>query len=202
MLNDYFDTPWKINNAISNWSSTPIVRVLFLTNKIRWGEEWKFYGVPIVQKHRKSEIHFGKNLQLRSTTRSNPLGANHRVILCTWKEGAILEIGAYFGMTGGSFVCAKFIKVGNRVTVGANTTIIDTDFHPINADERHTHPQEATTAPIIIKDDVFIGMNCLILKGVTIGEGSVVGAGSVVANNVPAGVIVAGNPAVIIRNLT
>ena len=164
MINEYFDTPWKLKNAFTNWSSLPIVRLLFLINRIKWGDGWKFYGVPFVQKHRRSEMRFGAHLQLRSTTTSNPLGANHRVILCTWKEEALLEIGSNFGMTGGSLVSANQITIGNRVTVGANTTIIDTDFHPVNTDERHNHPQEATTAQILIKDDVFIGMNCLILK--------------------------------------
>jgi acetyltransferase-like isoleucine patch superfamily enzyme len=66
---------------------------------------------------------------------------------------------------------------------------------------RRTSPQSAQTAEITIEDDVFIGMNCLILKGVKIGQGSVIGAGSVVSRIVPAGVIVAGNPASIIREL-
>ena len=53
-----------------------------------------------------------------------------------------------------------------------------------------------------VEDDVFIGMNCLILKGVTIGKGSVIGAGSVVVKNIPSGVIAAGNPARVIREMT
>jgi len=59
----------------------------------------------------------------------------------------------------------------------------------------------STGAPIVIEDDVFIGMNSLILKGVTIGRGSVVGAGSVVTRDVPPGVVVAGNPAVVVKEL-
>ncbi len=58
------------------------------------------------------------------------------------------------------------------------------------------------TAPVIIEDNVWIGMNAVILKGVTIGENSVVAAGAVVSKNVPPNVVVAGNPAVIVKHLT
>lgn len=173
----------------------PSARLVFAVNGIEWGRGWQFHGLPIIQKHRKSTMHFGKGLQLRSTVNSNPLGPNHVVILCTWHAGAALEIGDDFGMTGGSIVAAARITIGDRVTVGANCTIIDTDFHPLDLEQRRSHPQEAKTAPILIEDDVFIGMNCLILKGVTIGQGAVVGAGSVVTKDIQHGEVVAGNPA-------
>jgi len=147
-------------------------------------------------------MRFGEGLQLRSSVRSNPLGPNHPVILCVWQAGAILEIGHDFGMTGGSIVAAERITIGDWVTVGANTTIIDTDFHPLDPIQRRLHPQEAKTAPVVIENGVFIGMNCLILKGVTIGQGSVVGAGSVVTRDVPPGTIVAGNPARVIGGIS
>jgi len=146
-------------------------------------------------------MHFGSGLSLRSSVASNPLGPNHPVILCTWKPGAILEIGDDFAMTGGSICAAERITIGKNVSVGANCTIIDTDFHPLNQEFRRLHPQESNTAPILIKDDVFIGMNCMILKGVTIGHGSVIGAGSVVTKDMPSFVIVAGNPARVIREV-
>jgi hypothetical protein len=108
---------------------------------------------------------------------------------------------ANFAMTGGTICAAERITIKNNVAVGANTTIIDTDFHPLDPQVRRLRPQDARTAPILIEDDVFIGMNSLILKGVTIGKGSVVGAGSIVTKDVPPGVIVAGNPARIVREL-
>jgi acetyltransferase-like isoleucine patch superfamily enzyme len=127
------------------------------------------------------------------------LGANHPVILCTWEAGATLEIGEHFAMTGGSIVAAHKIHIGNRVTVGANCVISDTDFHPVRPDERQQSPQAGQSQPIIIEDDVFIGMNCLILKGVHIGKGSTIGAGSVVTRDIPPGVIAAGNPAKVLE---
>lgn len=163
-----------------------------------WDPSWRFYGVPIIQKHRRSIMRLGGGLQLRSSVRSNPLGPTHPVILCTWQAGAILEIGADFAMTGGSVVAAERVSIGNRVTVGANCTITDTDFHPLIPSERGRQPSGGMTIPVVIENDVFIGMNCLILKGVHIGSGSVVGAGSVVTHNVPPNSMIAGNPARVI----
>jgi acetyltransferase-like isoleucine patch superfamily enzyme len=138
---------------------------------------------------------------LRSSARSNPLSPNHPVVLATWLPGAVLEVGAQFAMTGGTLCAAERITIGDRVTVGANCTIVDTDFHPPEAAWRRLAPNDAETAPVVIEDDVFIGMNCLILKGVTIGRGSMVGAGSVVTRDAPPGVIIAGNPARVVRAL-
>ncbi len=195
------DTPWKVSNEFWRFVSYPYIRLLFSTNRIAWGKGWKFYGIPIIQKHRKSVMRFGSQFHLRSSIRSNPLGADHPVILCTWHAGSILEIGDSFGMTGGTICVAERISIGNNVNIGANSTIIDTDFHPLEVDARRASPQAGATAPILIEDNIFIGMNSLILKGVRIGSGSVIGAGSVVSSDIPSGVIAAGNPARVIREL-
>ena len=101
----------------------------------------------------------------------------------------------------GVICAAERITIGNNVVVGANTAIVDTDFHLLDPEQRWLRPSDGKTAAIVIEDDVFIGMNCLILKGVTLGQGSVVGAGSVVTRDVPPRVIVAGNPARFVREL-
>ena len=201
MLIKALNTPWKVRNEFCRWAVYPRVRLIFALNGISWGTGWRFYGVPFIQKHRGSIMTFGPNLQLRSSLRSNPLSPNHPVILCAWREDAALEIGENFGMTGGSICSAERIIIGDNVTVGANTTIMDTDFHPFDPIQRRSNKAYEKTAPIVIKNGVFIGMNCLILKGVSIGQGSVVGAGSVVTHDVPPNVIVAGNPAQVVRQL-
>jgi acetyltransferase-like isoleucine patch superfamily enzyme len=78
--------------------------------------------------------------------------------------------------------------------------ITDNDAHPLHVDERHI-PGATLLAPVFIEAGVFVGARSIILKGVTLGEGCVVGAGSVVSKNVPPYTIVAGNPAQIIRKL-
>ncbi len=200
-MTEFQNTPWKITNEVLRRLLFPYIRLFFAVNGIQWEHNWKILGVPIIQKHRLSQIRIGPGLWLRSTTRSNPLGPNHPVILCTWKSGAVIEIGKNFAMTGGALVAANRITIGNDVNLGANSTMIDTDFHPLDPIERRLNPQDAEAAPININDDVFIGMNCLILKGVTIGQNSIIGAGSVVSRDIPPGVIAAGNPAKIIKSI-
>lgn len=195
------NTPWKVFNLIGSWATYPQARIIFALNRIGWGKGWRFYGLPIIQKHRLSTMHFGPGLHLRSQKHSNPLGINHPVFLATLQDNACLEIGENFGMTGGAICVAERVRIGNRVALGANSTITDTDFHPLDPILRRHSPQQAKTAPVFIEDDVFVGMNSIILKGVTIGHGSVIGAGSVISKDVPPQVIVAGNPARIIREI-
>jgi acetyltransferase-like isoleucine patch superfamily enzyme len=201
MMPDAFNTPWKVWNRIGSLISFPYVRLIFLLNGIKWGQGWSFYGAPIIQKHVQSKMSFGADLQLRSCTRSNPLGINHPVILATLNQNAQLIIGDHFAMSGGCICVGEKVIIGNNVAVGANSTIVDTDFHPLSSSLRAINPQDAETKPVVIEDDVFIGMNCLILKGVTIGKGSVIGASSIVAKDVPPGVIAAGNPARVVREI-
>ncbi len=195
------ETPWKARNELERLLLLPLARAQFTLAGVAWGVDWRLYGLPIIQKHRHSILMIGRALELRSTIRSNPLGAARPVILSTRRASAILQIGAYFGMTGGSIVAEEAVRIGDHVTVGANTIIADTDFHPLDALARQNLPLAGATAPISIEDHVFIGMQSLILKGVTIGAGSIIGAGSVVTGDVPPGVVAAGNPARVIREL-
>lgn len=104
------------------------------------------------------------------------------------------------------------IDIGNRVLISHNVNIIDGLTHPIRADERHAHfrkiaqeghPKHISLGdkPIVVEDDSWIGAAAIILRGVKIGEGAIVGAGAVVTKDVPRNVIVAGNPARIVRRL-
>jgi acetyltransferase-like isoleucine patch superfamily enzyme len=91
------------------------------------------------------------------------------------------------------------IRIGSDGRFGANVEIFDSDFHDLDPARRGSGTQK--TAPVEIGDNVFVGMGVKILKGSTIGADSVIGAAAVVAGSIPAGVVAAGNPARVIREL-
>lgn len=189
------DAPWKAYNHLTRVLAWPWIRVGFALAGIRWGRRWRIFGMPILQRHRGSRITLGDGLELRSTPRSNPLRPFQPVVLSTRRPGAVIVVGDDCGATGAVLVADERIEVGNRVLFGANVVVTDTDFHPLDAEARRRAPQDGAHAPVIIEDDVFVGTQALILKGVRIGRGAVIGAGAVVTRAVPAGAVVAGNPA-------
>ncbi|MDW8299709.1 MAG: acyltransferase [Anaerolineae bacterium] len=201
LLHQARQTPWKAWLELRRYMTLPLARLTFALNGVAWQSGWRIYGAPIIQRHAGSTIRIGRNLTLRSWYASNPLGVVRRTLLCTWARGAELLIGDSVGMTGAVIVAQTRIEIGDHVWIGANSTIIDTDFHPLSPEARRVNPNAGKSAPILIEDEVFIGMWAIILKGVRIGRGAVVGAGAVVTSDVPAGAVVAGNPAQVVRQL-
>lgn len=132
--------------------------------------------------------------------------------LLTFPDGRI-EIGDYCFIGEASHIwAASHIKIRNRVLIAHNVNIFDNQTHSVDSTIRHqqhlytmNHPypkdMDLGARPVMIEDDVWIGCNAIILRGVTIGTKSIVGAGSVVTQNVPSGVLVAGNPAQIIKSV-
>jgi acetyltransferase-like isoleucine patch superfamily enzyme len=186
-------SPWKFFNEITRILQEPCIRLYFWLAGIPWGRNWKIYGFPILQITRGSQIKIGDNLELRSSAWSNPLAPFHPVVLSTRSPKAKLIIGTDFKMTGGTIVAEKEVTIGNNVTVGANSDIIDTDFHPIDAHKRKENFLAGKHLPVHIGSDVFIGTRSIILKGTTIGQGAVIGAGSIISGKVPAHTIAVSN---------
>lgn len=147
-----------------------------------------FYGLPILRRQPGGRIRIGERCSFRSATKSNLGGVNHPCILGTYGERARIEIGDDCGFSGTAILAQDSVTIGKNVKVGLNSTITDTDFH-------NDDPRSGPARPIVIEDDVWLGINTVILKGVRIGKGSLIGAGSVVTRSIPPGVLALGNPA-------
>lgn len=161
-------------------------------------------GRPIVSLAKGSRIQIGARCVLCSDSQATALGVNHPVVLRTMRPGAEIIIGEDTGISGASICAAVSVEIGAGCLLGANVTIVDTDFHVLASENRryNTNPMEIACAPVVIEDNVFIGAGVIVLKGVTVGRNSVIGAGSVVTRNIPAGSIAVGNPARVIRQLS
>lgn len=170
---------------------------------LKLGKNVRFYGMPIVEMAEGSRIQIGNGVVLCSDSRWTALGVNHPVVLRTLRPGARITIGDDCGVSGGVICAAISVDLGRGCLVGANVTIADTDFHPLRPlGRRHNgNWAEIRSKPVQIADNVFVGAGVVILKGVSVGADSVIGASSVVTQNIPAGVIAAGNPARSIRAL-
>ncbi len=178
------NTPWKaVNEILMYLFRIPVLIYLRWISFVDVKKESKFYGFPLVMRHKNSKILIGERFENRNWWFSNPLGINHPTIMCTWNKGAQIVIGNDVGISGGSIVASQKIEIGNGTIIGANTTIIDTDFHPLKSERRRYDKDNVQSQSIRIGNNVFIGMNCVILKGSDIPNNSIVPAGSVVRRN-------------------
>jgi len=154
-------------------------------------------GLPIIHKHKDARIIIGKGTTLISKSKYNSAGINHPVILASLREGAILKIDGSFGASGSAIVAMDRIEIEEGAGLGANANVYDTDFHPVNWAKNTT----TSVLPVKICKNAWVAANCLILKGVTIGENSVIAAGSVVTKSVEANSLYGGVPAKKIKDL-
>lgn len=179
--------------------SSLMMHIVCYVKKIRISSGNRFFGLCYMYRKMNTSITIGKNNTFRSTAYSNLIGINHKCIIATHFHNASITIGNNCGFSGTTVGAKESIKIGNNVLCGANTVITDFDWHAIDPLTRKTG--EPQSSPVVIEDNVWIGMNSLILKGVTIGKNSVIGAGSVVAKSIPENVIAAGNPCKVIKPL-
>ena len=194
--------PYTVNflaEQLKQWVSTIYGRTGCLWWGIKYGRNITFRGSPILRRHPSSSITISENCKFNSAEWSNSIGLNRRCMI-TATRNAKIHIGKDSGFSATIIAAAGEITIGERVLCGGNCTIVDSDRHPITTEARLKN-RKALPKPIYIGDDVFIGMNCFILKGSNIGNGSVIAANSVVTGTIPPNVIAGGSPATIIKKI-
>lgn len=134
-------------------------------------------------------------------SKHSTLGINRNCKISVYKE-ATLDFLGQFGMSNAVIVATKRIVIGKNVMIGGGTTIVDSDFHSLDYHDWFSPCdfENMKSKEVVIGDNVFIGMNTTILKGVNVGDGAVIAAGSVVTRDIPKGQVWGGNPAKFIRN--
>lgn len=183
-----------------------IVRILFFHLRI-----WKYkalsdceriVGVPKLYMplllSGKGKISFGDNVQI-GVTAAHYTYSSYNYILA-FGENSEVSVGNNVVMANGASIqSASKIEIGDNVMIGINCFLVDTDGHDLDPQKRMTGIPKSSQ--ITIKKNVVIFYNSVVLKGVTIGENSVIGSCSVVTKDIPPNVFAAGNPARVIRNL-
>lgn len=121
----------------------------------------------------------------------------------TTSPGSVLIIGDNVGMSNTVINCKSSITIGNNVKIGTGCMIMDSNFHSSDWRVRRTDRdiEDAVSKPVQICDDAFVGAQSIVCKGVTIGERSMIAAGSVVVSDIPADCIAGGNPCKVIKQL-
>jgi acetyltransferase-like isoleucine patch superfamily enzyme len=183
--------------------STACSRLSLSIQGCSYGKGFMTTGACSFKARTEKSILLGKNVSLLAGWRSNRVGLSGMVLLQTLGKGHI-EIGDGSGGSSVTLSSRSRISIGQNVCLGGNVRVLDHDFHALDHLSRRLamdeQQQSIRTQPIVIGDDVFIGTNAIILKGVTLGDRCIVAAGAVVfRGNYPPDCIISGNPAVVMR---
>ena len=184
MKNNIFDIIWNTVNRKRKRVST--------------GDNLTLYGRVHIHGG-KGRITIGDNCTIASAEDVNPTAGGHATHLVAGSDGRLV-IGNNVGMSYVYIVAYKEVVIEDNVMIGADVKIWDNDFHPLDYEAR-IRGENPEPKPIRIQEGAFIGACSIILKGVTIGKRSVIGAGSVVTKDIPDGEVWAGNPAVFIKKI-
>lgn len=166
---------------------------------VSYGKNCIIHGKLHIKLFPTAKCSIGDNLYFSSGWNINALCANKQGSIYA-TDNAEIVIGNNVGMSSTILWAHQKIEIKDNVKIGGNCIIIDTDSHSLDYEKRRDcHNDWGVAAPVTIEDDVLIGMNTIILKGVTIGARSIIGAGSVVTKSIPSDCIAGGNPAKVIR---
>ena len=159
------------------------------------------YGKPIITIRNNASIVIEDNVTLNSQNWGYHINMHSPVKLFADRKNACIQIGENTRIHGSCIHAYESIIIGKNCLISANCQIFDGQGHDLSfEDVENRIKTKGGSKPITIHDNVWICINSIILPGVTIGEGSVIAAGSVVTHDIPPFTIAGGNPAKIIKD--
>ena len=177
-------------------------------SKVTFGKELQILGnLPIIKSPKNGKIILGNKVVLNSDFIHSNTSLTTKVKFVTGINGRI-TIGDNCDLNGTCMVAYDEIEIGNNCQFASSSIICDTDFHPVNIEARFKQMQglpfsydDVKKKKIKIGNNVWLGWGSIVLKGVSIGDNSIVAAGAVVVKDVPSNMIVAGNPAIVVKEI-
>ena len=152
-------------------------------------------GRPLISVAKGSRFQLGDQVRINNSLRANPLGCFQPSVLRTLCPEAELILETNTGISGCVLCAARSIRIGEGTIIGSGALLIDNDFHQPSGQWGWCNAPEVGARPIRVGRGAFIGARAIVLKGVTIGDRAVVGAGAVVTQDVPSSCLAVGNPA-------
>lgn len=193
----------RIYKSVSLFFEQIVSYVLLRLNGVTIGFGLKSRGIPSVDVSLGGKFSIGNNFDMNNGHKYNKIGRQQKCFFIVREKGHLV-IGNNVGISSTAIICDKYIQIGDFVKIGGNVVIYDTDFHALDSNLRNEEQADYNNTnqeAVIIENNVFIGAHSTILKGVRIGENSIIGACSVVTKSIPRNEIWGGNPAKFIRSI-
>lgn len=190
----------KPRTIFLNLKSKLIVSFLKSNKNIEIGQKLELKGTPLIDIKDDCFLLIEDNVTLNSQNRGYHVNMHSPIKLYADRKGAIIRIGANTRIHGTCIHAYESITIGKNCLIAANCQIFDGSGHDLSfSDVENRINTRGVSKPVLIEDNVWIGINSIILPGVTIGNGSVIAANSVVTKDIPPMVLAGGNPAKIIK---
>ena len=170
------------------------------TRRLSIGYNVRFKGFPNYFIVKNAQIIIGNNTTINSSNYGYHANMHSKCKLIADRKDAIITIGDNCRIHGSCIHAYNSISIGNNCLIAANSQILDGNGHQLSFEEAINRINTSDKGkPIVIEDNVWIGLNCIILGGSHIGKGSIISANSVVKGDVPPNCIYGGNPAQLIK---
>lgn len=167
---------------------TAVARLRLWFAGVKVGPRFRATGWINLRIHPAADVTIGQSVRLNSGSRRNLVGSGQCLGIYAGRD-ATVRIGDRVGMSSTVIIATKGVSIGSDSLVGGGCLIVDSDLHALPV--LGHHPAAVKSRPVVIGAGAFIGAHCIILKGASVGNGAIIGAGSVVAGVVSTGVTVA-----------